>query len=234
MNYNTAREQDRIANKNLNEIISCIKKYANGDFTEKITITEEGGEFNELGSSLNSLVDKVNRIMEEKQEAIKKRDEYKEELNQYKNHLGYKVALRTEKLERELIERRKREEKLMENEARLNEALGMAGLGYWSFDLKQNRLYLSNEVCQLFEIEPKQFDGSFNIFMEFIHPEDRGLFYNSYIESVKNGEARGINHRIQLKNDKIKYVHSEWKTYYDSQGNALNSFGTLQDITEHR
>jgi len=234
MNYNATRKQDRNANKNLNELISCIKKYANGDFTEKITITEEGKEFNDLASNLNSLVDKVHRIMEEKQEAIKKRDEYKEELNQYKNHLGYKVALRTEKLERELIERRKREEKLMESEARLKEALGMAILGHWSFDLKENKLYLSDEIYQLFEIEPSQFDGSFDTFMEFIHPEDRGLFYNSYIESVKNGEARGINHRILLKNGNIKYVQGELKTHYDAQGSALSSFGTLQDITGRR
>lgn len=232
MHNNETSKKERCVNNNLDEIISCIKKYAEGDFTEKITIVKEAGEFQELAANLNLMIEKVYGIIEEKQGAIKKRDEYKEELNQYKNHLGYKVALKTERFEKELIERRRREEKLIESEAKLKEALALAALGHWTFDLNQNRLYLSDEIYQIFEIDPSQFDGSFDILIDFIHPDDKRPFYNSYIDSVKNGKTGGLDLKIVLENQRIKFVHIEFKTYYDSHGKTLHSFGTVQDITE--
>ena len=161
-------------------------------------------------------------------------DKFKEEQEQYKNHLEYKVALRTEKLEKELYEGRKREERLLESEQRLKNAERLATLGHWSFDLEENVLYWSDETYQIFEVDASRFDGSFETFLDFVHPDDRHLLYKTYKESLRDGQAYGLDHRIVLDDGRIKYVHQEWETYYDELGHALRSLGTVQDITERR
>ena len=165
---------------------------------------------------------------------MEKPDSYNQQLRQYTNHLEYKVAMRTEKLEKELYEGRKREERLLESETRLKKAERLALLGHWSFDLEEGVLYLSDETYQIFEADSSRFDGSFERFLDFVHPGDREKLYKTYMKSVRGGNARGLDHRILLEDGRVKFVHQEWETYYDELGNALRTLGTVQDITERK
>jgi signal transduction histidine kinase len=107
------------SNEELNELLSLIDRYAQGDFSEKISVSGENTGYDELFDSLNLMVDRVRGIIRGKEEAVRELSETREKLSSYKNHFEYKVALRTEKLKKEIFERRKVEKQLREREKRI-------------------------------------------------------------------------------------------------------------------
>ncbi|MCK4277752.1 MAG: diguanylate cyclase, partial [Desulfurellaceae bacterium] len=125
-------------------------------------------------------------------------------------------------------------EALQKSEARLKEAEKLALLGYWELDLQKNVLYWSDEIYRIFEIDPSRFEASYEAFLNTVHPDDRELVNRAYTESAKNRTPYSIDHRILLKDGRIKFVHERCETYYDEQSNAVRSLGTAQDITERK
>jgi len=134
----------------------------------------------------------------------------------------------------DISERKQFEKALQNNEARLSEAQHIAKIGSWDLDLISNKLIWSNEVYQIFGIEQQITDVTFDIFMEYIHPDDRDMVSDAYANSVKNKKPYNIVHRILLKNRIIKYVHEICETYYDDTDKPIRSLGTVQDITERK
>jgi len=134
----------------------------------------------------------------------------------------------------DITERKLAEEALQKSEARLKEAEKLALLGYWELDLKKNVLYWSDEIYRIFEIDPSRFGASYEAFLNTVHPDDKELVNRAYTESAKNRTPYSIDHRILLKDGRIKFVHEQGETYYDEQGNAIRSLGTIQDITERK
>jgi PAS domain S-box-containing protein len=134
-------------------------------------------------------------------------------------------------LSQEII-RKRFEEALRSSEARLQEANRIARLGRWDFDLINNRLHWSDTIYELFEISPDQFTPSYDNFMEFVHPDDRDFVHTGYSASIMNMTPYYLSHRLLTKSGKIKWVNEVGRTEYDSQGNALRSYGIVQDVTE--
>jgi len=115
--------------------------------------------------------------------------------------------------------------------ARLSEVQRLSQVGLWELDIKENSLYWSNEVFEIFEIDPNGFKASYEAFLDAIHPEDRELVNNVYIESVSNKIPYNIQHRLLMKDNRIKFVEERCETFYDSKGHPIRSVGTIQDIT---
>ena len=117
---------------------------------------------------------------------------------------------------------------------RLEEAQRLGEIGSWELDLVTNRLYWSDEVYRMFEIDQEEFDATFESFLDRIHPDDRERVKLKYNHSVKTNSPYEITHRLVLKDGSIKFVNERGKTFYDDNGNAIRSIGTVQDITERK
>jgi PAS domain S-box-containing protein len=134
----------------------------------------------------------------------------------------------------DITERKRSEEKLRRSEMGLATAQRMTHLGSWELDIVQNQLSWSDEIYRIFEIDPKLFGASYEAFLEAIHPEDRESVNTAYTESLKTRKPYNIMHRLLMKDGRIKYVNERSETYYDEDGRALRSIGTVQDITERK
>jgi len=132
------------------------------------------------------------------------------------------------------IEREYSERIIRESEARLNEAQHAAHIGSWELDLITNSLHCSDEVYRIFEMGPQQFESTYETLMAIIHPEDREFVNTAYTESVKNRTHCEVTHRLLLGDGSIKFVNDICKTFYDEEGNAVRSVGTVHDITKAR
>jgi PAS domain S-box-containing protein len=130
--------------------------------------------------------------------------------------------------------RRRAEVALQQSEASLKEAQRITHVGNWSLDLEANRLAWSDEIYRIFEIDPERFGASYEAFLDAIHPEDREAVNTAYTESVANSTPYEIDHRLLMKDGRIKRVQERCETYYDEDGRPLRSVGTVQDITERR
>lgn len=128
----------------------------------------------------------------------------------------------------------KTNKKLKESEARLSEAQRMAQIGNWELDLQTNELYWSDEVFRIFDIEPSVSGASYETFLNAIHEDDRESVNKAYRESVKAKIPYNIDHRLMMKDKRIKFVNERCETFYDDQGGPVRSIGTIQDITEQK
>ncbi len=124
--------------------------------------------------------------------------------------------------------------KLKSNEHLLKEAQKIANLGHWKFDLIKNELIWSDQVYRIFELEPQEFEATYESFIENIHPEDREMVDFAYINSLKTKQSYEIEHRLKLKSGEIKYVLEKCNTDFDKKGNPIHSIGTVLDITESK
>lgn len=124
------------------------------------------------------------------------------------------------------------EQALKESERRLKESQEIARLGQWELDLVSNKLYWSEGIYNLFEVDPADFGASYEAFLERVHPDDREFVDKAYTDSVKNKVPYDIVHRLLLKDGTVKYVNEICRTEYDKEGKPLRSLGTVQDITE--
>jgi two-component system NtrC family sensor kinase len=131
----------------------------------------------------------------------------------------------------DITERKQAEEALGKSQARLAEAQRMAHIGNWELDLTSDTLIWSDEVYAIFGLKPRQFEATYEAFLDNIHPDDRDMVNKAYTESVKNKTPYSIVHRLLLKDGTVKYVEERGETFYE-KGKPIRSIGTVQDITE--
>jgi PAS domain S-box-containing protein len=151
---------------------------------------------------------------------FQKRQEEEEEIRQFTAELKKLIAQRTAVLG--------------EREAQLSEAQRIGQMGSWRLDLITNQLTWSDQVFRIFELAPKQFNATYDEFLQSIHPEDRKLVDNAYKESVRNHTPYVIEHRLLMSDGRIKFVQLRYETVYSANGSALSSSGTIQDISDRR
>ncbi len=137
------------------------------------------------------------------------------------------VSIRTDITDRKIAE-----ERVRQNEAQLREAQRIARIGTWSLDLRTDRLEWSDIIYEIFEIEKDEFGASYEAFFAVVHPEDREAVDAAYKESVQNRTPYSIDHRLLMADGRVKYVHERGETFYDGNGAALCTVGTVQDVTE--
>jgi PAS domain S-box-containing protein len=134
---------------------------------------------------------------------------------------------------RDLTESKYVENLIKKKNVLLNEAQKMAKLGYWEFDLVEDVLEWSDEMFQLFCLDPDISEPSYELFINTVHPDDRGRVNAAYTESVENKTLYDIDFRIET-NDCAKVMHAQCETTYDDKGNPVRSLGLVQDVTEFK
>ncbi len=121
---------------------------------------------------------------------------------------------------------------LQKSESSLAEVQRIARLGSWELDLVNNKLNWSDEVFRIFNLDPAQFGATYEAFLELVYADDRASVDKAYRDSVANHIPYDITHRLLLHDGSLKYVNEKGETQCDGNGRALQSIGTVQDITE--
>jgi PAS domain S-box-containing protein len=133
-----------------------------------------------------------------------------------------------------VTERLQIEARTLVSEARLNEAQHIARVGSWELDLVSGKLFWTDEIFNLFELDKAQFGASYEAFLNAIHPDDRDQVNAAYTQSLADREPYAIIHRLRMADGRIKWVEERCATEFDADGKPLRSRGTVQDITERQ
>ncbi|NQU67819.1 MAG: PAS domain S-box protein [Candidatus Marinimicrobia bacterium] len=147
------------------------------------------------------------------------------------SHTTFKGKPCVQSLVEDITERVQADEALKKFANRLNEAQRISHIGSWELDIVNDVLTWSDEIYRIFEIDPKKFGASYDAFLDAIHPDDREAVDFAYANSLKTQTPFSIDHRLCFADGRIKYVHEQCETIYDSDGKPLRSMGVIKDIT---
>lgn len=134
----------------------------------------------------------------------------------------------------DITERKKVEEALRHSEQELSIAQKIGNMGNWVYDLQKNALWWSDQVYRVFGLRPREFDASFQKFLDKVHPEDRELVNETHQKILEGQKNYSIDHRIIWPDGSVRIVHQECETFYDGHGKPQKLRGIVQDITERK
>ncbi|MDH3354843.1 MAG: response regulator [Chromatiales bacterium] len=126
-----------------------------------------------------------------------------------------------------------RTQKLSQSEESLKRAQGIAHLGNWEWNIKNDELKWSDEIYHIFGWSPDSFVPNYKVFMDAIHEDDRQRVQDAIDQALKSvGFEYQIEHRIVRDNGEVRYVQESGRVIRDSSSNAVMMTGIVQDITE--
>ena len=132
---------------------------------------------------------------------------------------------------RDVTEKLKIQKNLKENEFRLKKSQQIAHIGYWNHDSINKKYYWSDELFRILNMLPGEIQGSFEIYSDNIHPDDKARFKETHFYAIEFNKPFNINYRLQFNDSSIKYIQHIVEFDFDPTTNTTNYFGTVQDIT---
>lgn len=118
-----------------------------------------------------------------------------------------------------------------ERTANLNNAQKIAHLGSWELDRLTGQMTWSDEVFRIFEIDPSQVTPCYEAFQAAIHPEDREDVSRAYRHSLQDKQSYLIVYRLLMADGRNKWIEERCSNYFDAEGTAIKSAGSVQDVT---
>jgi PAS domain S-box-containing protein len=122
-------------------------------------------------------------------------------------------------------------EELTATQRRLTEAQSISHMGSWELDVVNDRLYWSDEVYRIFDIDAKSFNPTYDAFLEFVHEDDLDAVKKSFKEALRKRTKYHITHKIRTRNGEVKVLEETAVHQFDKEGNPIKSIGAVLDIT---
>ena len=132
----------------------------------------------------------------------------------------------------DITERKLAESALLENKAKLSQALEAANAGIWEWDLKTGSNGWSDEVWRLYGLEPHSQPSSFALWEETIIPEDRRTASHAVQQASAEGRDISIEYRVRHADGSVHWLLSRGKPVQGKDGGIVKYLGTIIDITE--
>jgi PAS domain S-box-containing protein len=120
---------------------------------------------------------------------------------------------------------------LRASEERLRLALEGSKMGTWDWNLLTNRVTWDDYMYPLFGQAKNQFDGTIDSVITVIHPDDRSRLKRALRQAVEEKHDLDVDFRIKDSNNKIKYMSSRGRVFFDSSGKAVRMTGVTLDVT---
>ncbi|HHO69654.1 MAG TPA: EAL domain-containing protein, partial [Gammaproteobacteria bacterium] len=121
--------------------------------------------------------------------------------------------------------------RLDEQRQQLASAQRIAGLGYWRWDARQDRLSLSENLETLLGPLPVGRQRTLKDYLGHVHPEDRDYVRDAITGAANGAPLKPLDYRFELPDRPTMIVHQEVGMATDSNHVVL---GTVQDITHQR
>jgi len=175
------------------------------------------------------------------------------EVNHVFNTIGHKIMLLTARqfdtytdetltllAIHDLTDKRKVEEGLAEVERllaeskeRLHFAIESAGIGSWDFNVFTKELIWDNRCKELYGLRPED-EVNYAVFLNQIHHEDRQKTedaVNNALKGMNKGEFNVEYRSVGLHNQKLRWIKSKGKAYFNEGKRAARFIGTVLDIS---
>ena len=142
---------------------------------------------------------------------------------------------------RDITERKRVEDALRTSEAKLSNALKIAHLGPWEYDVASDKFTFNDPFYAVFRTTAEEVGGytmrSAVYAQRFLRPDDAplvGAEIQKAIEATDSHYSRQFEHRIVYADGEIGYISVRFFIVKDDQGRTVRTYGVDQDITERK
>jgi PAS domain S-box-containing protein len=135
---------------------------------------------------------------------------------------------------RDITNRKRTREELVQGRERLRLALEAGRLGTWHWDIAGGRVTWDETLESIYGLPAGSFPGTYESYVERIHPEDREWVAASVKQSVETGSGHQFEHRVVLPDGSERWVEGRGGVIRDGTGEVIGMVGISADITERK
>ncbi|MDB9823356.1 PAS domain S-box protein, partial [Deltaproteobacteria bacterium] len=141
----------------------------------------------------------------------------------------------------DITERKRAEEEQEKLQAQLSNALEIAYLGHWEYDVTKDLFTFNDHFYKVFRTTAEEVGGytisSAEYARLFVHPDDTHLVAEEIrkaIEATDPSFKRQLEHRMIYADGTVGYISVQFFIIKDAQGKTVKTYGVNQDITERK
>jgi two-component system cell cycle sensor histidine kinase/response regulator CckA len=132
------------------------------------------------------------------------------------------------------IERHRSAEALRTTEERMRFALQSADVGIWDMDYTTGVLRWSETIEAHYGLQPGTFGGTFEAFVERVHPDDRASLLETVGKAMNAGADFSTLHRTRWPDGEVRWLSGAGRVLLDDGGAPVRAVGISLDVTERR
>jgi PAS domain S-box-containing protein len=125
-------------------------------------------------------------------------------------------------------------EVLRESEERLSLALRSAEAGTWSWDIPSDSMVWDEHIHHLFGLRSKSFPGTYEAFLNLIHPEDHKKVVEQITRALEESSEYEAEFRIIRPDESMHYISAKGKIFRDEMDSPIRMAGVCWDITQRK
>ncbi len=120
------------------------------------------------------------------------------------------------------------------SEQRLRVILESTNVGIWDHNLSDKITSRTIEHDHCFGFDDFHPNWDYKTFLNCVHPDDREMVDQTYINSINNHEFYNIDYRVVWDDGSIHWLNSAGKLVFDSNNEPERVIGIVQDISERK
>ena len=134
---------------------------------------------------------------------------------------------------RDVTSQKEAEDELRLSEAYLAEAEKLSHTGSWGWNVETGEVFWSRETFRIFGVNPGDVKPSYQLFLQFVHPEDRVLVEQTLEKAKSERSDFQVEFRIVLSDGSTRDLRSIGRPVVEKSLLAEFS-GAIVDITEQK
>jgi len=142
---------------------------------------------------------------------------------------------------RDITERKRAEEALRTYQAQLSNAMEIAKLGYWEYDVAEDLFTFNDHFYSVFRTSAEDVGGykmsPEQYARQFLHPDDAHVIPEEMKKALNTTDpdfCRILEHRIRFADGEVGHILVRYYVVKDEQGRTIKTYGANQDITDRK
>ncbi|MGZ3707509.1 MAG: MASE1 domain-containing protein [Bdellovibrionota bacterium] len=125
-------------------------------------------------------------------------------------------------------------EKIRKSQKMLAQAERLTHMGSWEWRVGTDQITWSDELYNVYGVEPEKFDRTFDSFLHLLHPEDRARIRESVEKTLRTGNSFHQDEHVIRSDGSVRVLDSHAMAIRDEHGQVERLVGTCRDVTEFK
>jgi PAS domain S-box-containing protein len=136
------------------------------------------------------------------------------------------------RLERQVGLLTQAERSVSESEERYRLIVSGSFDGVWDWDLRRRSFWCSPRLLEMLGLDLRDFAGTYESFVERLHPDDRDAVVNALSAHLEQGTPYDVSFRLRHADGGYRSCVSRGRAQRDTSGRPVRMAGIIDDVTE--